>query len=212
MSAEARARLTAASSQRHDGPFRVSVGHDAVSSETYLKAETISGRGLWLWSMRHALTNTSRVLLQHRWTILTPPPGITWLTSDDPAIRLNFNGPTDYTFGGGWGSVGTDLLLPLGPRHMLFTQVGKQVPPRGAAFDLEKSLLLQRFTAEHAHRYIFALTPDQSVQTLCPRTVDAQRLRQETQDWQHWHAEQASAERSLLNARQADAEAPDGRP
>jgi hypothetical protein len=181
-----------------DLPFRVSVERSKDETGGLLKGEMVSGRALWIWGMRHLLTKSIEALYRHRWTILAPPEGETWFTSDDPVLKVNFNSLTDYTFGGGWGSVGTDLLLPLGPRHMLFTQIGKPVPPRGTRMDAEKAMVIRRLIAEHAHRYIFATTPDPFVPKVRPRTVDSEELTRETNEWRRWHVEQTSAERSLM--------------
>jgi hypothetical protein len=147
--------------------------------------------------MRYLLTKSLEALYRHRWTILAPPEGETWFTSDDPVLKVNFNSLTDYGFGGGWGSVGTDLLLPLGPRHLLFTQIGKPVPPRGTRMDANKAMVVRRLVAEHAHRFIFATARDASVPKLRPRTVDSEALKRETNEWRRWHMEQTEAERSL---------------
>jgi hypothetical protein len=113
-------------------------------------------------------------------------------------LKLNFISPTDYTFEGGWGSPGTDLMLPLGPRHLLFTQVGKRVPPRGTPMDFGKATLIRRLIAERAHRYIFAHVPDPFVPTVRPRRVDPLAFAHERQQWSAWHAEQTKAERNLM--------------
>jgi hypothetical protein len=54
-----------------------------------IKAETIVGRGLWLFNIRTLLTRTLRVLLEQKWSILKAPEGLEWFTSDDPVVRLN---------------------------------------------------------------------------------------------------------------------------
>ena len=159
----------------------------------------MSGRALWLWSIRHVLSSSALdALCRHRWTILSPPAGLTWFTTDDPVLKLNFNSLTDYTFEGGWGSVGTDLLLPLGPRHLLYTQIGKPVPSRGSSMAADKAMLVRRLMAEHAHRYVFASEPDPFVQQVRPRTVDAAELAREREEWKRWNEEQTAAERDLL--------------
>jgi hypothetical protein len=184
-----------------DLPLRVTITRSVDEPGGWAKAETISGRGLWLWSMRHVLTSTLRVLYRHRWTILEPPKGMCWYTSDDPVIKLNFTSENDYTFGGGWGSTGTDLLLPLSPNHLLFTQVGKRVPRRGTRMDAAKATLVRRLIAEHAHRYVFAVAPDPFVERVRPRTVDPQALKAEALQWHHWHNEQSEADRQVFSDR-----------
>lgn len=181
-----------------DLPLRVSVEPYDGKPGGLLRAETVSGRALWLWGIRHLLTHTLQELYRHRWTILAPPKGEIWFTSDDPVLKVNFNSLTDYTFGGGWGSVGTDLLLPLGPRHLLFTQIGRPVPARGSRMDSEKATVVRKLIAEHAHRYVFAGAPDTFVATVRPRAVDAAVLKREANEWQRWHAEQTAAELSLM--------------
>ena len=196
-----RALLPKRGSPRNDIPFRVTVTQREGELDGWIEAETVAGRGLWLWSIQQILTDSSQAfqaLQRHRWTILRPPAGESWFTSDDPVLKVNFNSLTDYTFGGGWGSIGTDLMLPLGPEHLLYTQVGRPVPPRGTRMDREKAAITRRLIAEHAHRYVFANAPDSIVEKLCPRVVDAAELKREAMEWKRWHAEQSAAERSLI--------------
>jgi hypothetical protein len=114
-------------------------------------------------------------------------------------LKVNFNSLTDFTFDGGWGSVGTDLLLPLGPHHLLFTQVGKPVPPRGTRMEKDKGMVVHRLIAEHAHRYVFADAEKPFVQEVRPRVVNGVELEREKTEWQRWHAEQSAAERGLMD-------------
>jgi Protein of unknown function (DUF4238) len=205
MTRDERAAIAKASPANAELPFRISVTRNEDGAGGHLKGETVAGRALWIWSIRHLLTHSLKALYSHRWTILTPPDGVTWFTSDDPVLKVNFNSLTDYAFGGGWGSVGTDLLLPLGPRHLLFTQVGKRVPPRGKQMHAEKATVVRRLIAEHAHRHVFASAADAFVQTARPRTVDAQVLKGEANEWKRWHAEQSAAERELMGWKEESA-------
>ena len=87
-----------------------------------LRVESIVGRGYWLFAIKQLLTKTINVLLQHKWTILQSPTELKWLTSDDPVIKLNYYNPQKYDFGGGWGSLGTEIFLPLSPKYLLYTK------------------------------------------------------------------------------------------
>jgi hypothetical protein len=71
-------------------PIRVTTEKRPEEKVVAVKANMIVGRSLWLFSIKNALTRTVRVLYDHDWTILTPAKGKTWFTSDDPAIRLNY--------------------------------------------------------------------------------------------------------------------------
>jgi hypothetical protein len=55
----------------------------------------------------------------------------------------------------------------------------------------------QRFTVEHAHRFVFAADQDPSVPVFRPRVVDAAQFKADADQWNRWHDEQANAERDL---------------
>lgn len=162
-----------------------------------LQVETLVGRGLWFFSMQRALTSTSNILHAHRWTILTPPDGMTWFTTDDPVVRLNYYANREHDFKGGWGNSGTEIFLPLGPRHLLYTKVGERPPRRGSVVPHATALMMRRFIAQHAHRFIFSATADSDVPKLRPRKVDAALLHSEAEQWRRWHVEQSLAEQQL---------------
>lgn len=179
-------------------PFRVTTEIEPNQEFGKLKGEIVVGRGLWLFSIHHSLTHTANILHQHRWTILSPPNGLSWFTSDNPVIRLNFHGDGKYDFKGGWGSPGTEILLPLSPRHLLYAKIGQKPPHRGHRMPLAQAEMIRRFIAEHAHRTIFAMSPDVDVAALRPRVVNAPLLREENEQWSRWHEDQTTAERELM--------------
>ena len=178
-------------------PVRVTTELVPGERQGILRAETVVGRGLFLFNLKHLLTKTVNALLAHKWTVLRSPKGIEWLTSDDPVIRLNFQNPTRYDFGGGWGSAGTEIFLPLSPRHMLYTKIGTRPPPRGTVVSTEIASQLQCFTVEHAHRLVIATVPDISVSEIRPRVVDSVACGAEADHWKRWHEEQTIAEQNL---------------
>lgn len=166
-----------------------------------IRVEATVGRSLWLWSLRHLLSNTLHALMKHSWTILHSPPGMSWLTSDDPVVKLNYWDANNYNFGGGWANSGTEIFMPLSPTHLMYTQVGAKPPQRGTIASAEMAAAIQRFTVEHAHRYLFGRAADSNVPVWKPRTVDSRAYRNEAEQWKAWHADQSAAERALLEAR-----------
>lgn len=106
-------------------PGRVTIEPLPEKQGGQIRVKTVIGRSMWLFALKHLLTKSVDVLLQHRWTILRSPPGITWLTSDDPVVRLNYENPCRYHFRGGWGSEGTEILMLLGPGHLMYTRIGE---------------------------------------------------------------------------------------
>lgn len=178
-------------------PIRVTTESVPGEEQGTLGIETVIGRGLWLFSLKQLLTQTVNELLAHKWTILRSPKGMDWLTSDDPVVRLNYHNPTKYDFKGGWGSVGTEIFLPLSPHHLLYTKIGTKPPQRGTVVSTELAGWLQRFTIEHAHRFIIAKEENESVSKIRPRIVDPAAFKTEKEQWMRWHDEQTVAEQNL---------------
>ena len=154
------------------------------------------GRRLWLWQMRRLLTETLGRLPRQKWTILHAPNGMSWPTSDNPLIRLNFHSAQKYDFGGGWGVKNGDILIPLSPKHLLYTCIETKVRPRGTTLDIKTARLIQKIIIEHADRYIFARVPC-DVHKVRPRFVCAETFKSELSVWQNWHVEQCEAEREM---------------
>jgi hypothetical protein len=179
-------------------PVRITSTIESGEEFGKIKAEMIVGRGLWLFNIRTLLTNTLKVLLEQKWSILKPPEGLEWFTSDDPVVRLNYYNENKYDFNGGWGNRGTEIFIPLSPKHLLYTQVGHQRPSRGTVVDHAKAEMIRRFIAEHAHRYIFSKSTDAEMPKLRPRTVNAALWHDENEQWNKWHEEQTRAERELM--------------
>lgn len=161
-----------------------------------LKATTLVGRKMWIWTLRHLLTSTIEKLPVTRWTILHAPSNLSWPTTDNPLVRLNFVDPTNYNFGGGWGVQNGDILLPLSPKHLLYTCIGRKPPQRGTTLDTGKALLIRRIIIEHADRYIFAREPG-DIHLIRSRVVSPKACKAERETWQRWHDEQSRAELEL---------------
>jgi len=156
--------------------------------------EALNGRAMWLWSIRRALTHPISHLLAHRWTILRPPSGKEFLTSDNPVIRLRYTSDGDYDLKGGWGVPRTNLMLPLSPSTMLFTEIGSALPSRNSRMPQKMYDLVCKVTIENAYRYVIGTGPDDRVATLRPRLIDEAQLRLEKARWAEWHAEHMAAE------------------
>jgi hypothetical protein len=180
-------------------PLRVTKEPSEDGKSIIVKAQTVVGRGTWIFAMRHLLTNTLGRLAEHRWTILSAEDDLPWFTTDDPVVRLNFRSASSYDFKGGWGNPGTEIMLPLSPKHLLYTQVGQKPPARGTLFSRAQASMLRKLIAEHAHRYIFSPKIDLHVPKLRPRIVNAEAVRNENAQWKNWHREQRAAELEFVD-------------
>jgi hypothetical protein len=184
---------TLPSAEREGLPLRVTVKRNPAGGGE-IGAEILRGRQLWIWTIKRHLTKSVGALLKHHWTILLPAKGLKWFTSDNPVVRLNYKSPTDYNFGGGWGSLGTEIFLPLDPEHLLFTHIGQRPPQRGERLTQTQTEMIRRFLAEHAWRMIFTTEPIDDVQLLRPRTVNREEFQHERDQWARWHQQQTAAE------------------
>ena len=156
----------------------------------------VVGRGLWFYTMKHTLTNTLKVLHKHKWAILEAPASLGWFTSDDPVICLNFRSESDYDFNGGWNRARANILFPLSPRHLMFTEIGANSDPREVPSRYH-ARLFRRMIAEHAHRRIYSLAEDGKIPQLKPRLVDAVAFQNERTLWGAWYEDQSRAEQPL---------------
>lgn len=183
-------------------PVRTLIDIEPGEESGFLRVEATVGRSLWLWSLRHVLTKTLNILHLHRWTILRSPPGIEWLTSDNPVVRLNFHNDQRYDLDGGWNSPGTDIFMPLSPTHLLFTHIGPELPIlRGTTVSVDFAMQIQKFTVEHAHRYVFGRSADVNAALWRPRTVNREAFLAEAEQWKTWNAVQSEAERQIFGDR-----------
>ena len=176
---------------QHPLPLRVSVEPTETSGVSALRADLTIGRELWLHEIRQLLTSTVDVLTKHEWRIMQPASGLSWFTSDNPLVRLNWYGEEGYDLRGGWGRDKTDLFIPLSPDHLMYTQVSVDLP--GGILPLDITQKFQSMIAENAHRWIFATSPKRRVAWFRPRVVDRDAFVTEEQAWDRWHEEQRDA-------------------
>ena len=175
-------------------PLSVSIDKNKSKDQAYVKVETTPGRSTWIFGIKHLLSNTANILHKNRWTILRSAEGMRWPTSDNPVIKLNYYSPGNYDFKGGWYNPGSELLLPLGPNHLMYTQVGKRPPMRGTRFNKSQTELIRKLIVENAHRMIFSNIADHGLETYRPCVVSREQYVSEVEQWQKWHEEQSRIE------------------
>ena len=178
-------------------PLRTTIERNDKEKTAHISVDTIIGRQLWLWSIKHALTSTLNILYKHHWTILTSPPGIEWLTSDNPVVRLNYYGNENYDLKGGWGQKNGVIFMPISPTQLMFTQVGYS-QKISSETSLMFSAKIQRYIIENAHRYVFSRRIDPQVVMWRPRQVNSATFHAEAEYWRKWHENQSNAEIELM--------------
>ena len=167
-------------------------------SDPRLEANIVVGREMWLDSMKRIINTLYVHLEKHQWQVLRPPPRWTWFTTDHPLLRLNFESSEKYDFKGGFGSKGTDLVLPLSPEHLLHARIGHPPPeitelPPGTATQIKGCI------AQNAFRWIVADAPAPKAEWFMPRVVSLEHYRAEEERFSRYHEEQSAAQRELEN-------------
>ena len=152
-----------------------------------IKTETYVGRGTWLFSIRHLLENTSKILFTHKWTIVKPAKGFKWFTSDNPVVKLNFKDPQNYDLKGGWGKNKGNIIFPIGPEHAMFVQIGDKPMQRGTRLSVDQTIFFRKIIAENANRMIFADSFDNEIEKILPRSVDSVQFNKEQSELEKWH-------------------------
>ncbi len=168
-------------------PLKLTPIIDHNATKGVLKVETFPERSNYIKSIKNLLSNTSKQLHSHKWSILKPAKGYHWFTSDNPVIRLNYNGYNSYDLKGGWNNNGANIFMPLSPKHLLFAQAGKKPPRRNTIVSIEKTLEIRKFIAENCYRAIFSNIQDLDVENLKPRIIDKDKYKEEQEYWQKHH-------------------------
>jgi hypothetical protein len=173
--------------------FKVKITPSENPEDLIICAEVLAGRALWLRQQQFLLENTAKTLLNHKWCIVSPAQGMDWFTCDHPVVRLNYYSKGRYDFKGGWGNPGTDLMMPLTPKHLLLTEVGKDIPDRDFC-SVEHTNLIQKIIAERALRWIYAKKPEKKIEKFRPREINFNIFKAEEEQLRIWTKEQNEAE------------------
>ena len=178
-----------------DLPIRIHIERpdDSEAAQATLRVDVTLGRRFWLGEMRRLPTVFDDVLCRHQWTIVEPAAGMEWPLTDHPVLKLNYRGPQQYDFRGGWGRKRGDIMMPLSPRHLAFVHIGKDLG-RHLTFSREQTLLIRRFLAERAHRWVFATEPQDWIVKTRERDVNPFDFEAEAKAWESWHQNQSEAE------------------
>ncbi|WP_181318372.1 DUF4238 domain-containing protein [Photobacterium kishitanii] len=175
-------------------PIKVVIEDDG--NEAFIvKVTWLTGRASWLWSIQHVLTTVAEQLYQNSWTILHPADGMSWLTSDNPVVRLNYENSKSYDFNGGWANPNSEVILPLGPKHLLYTQISVSPPIlRGTKLTVDQTRKINQMIAENSHRFVVSHEKREDIEVLFPRVVDKEQIEAEMEHWKNWHLSHQEAE------------------
>jgi hypothetical protein len=181
----------------HSIGVEIDHGDEATGREPSVGVHLVIGRESWLDSIENVVNEVSKYLEPHDWQILRPHEGWTWYSSDHPVLRLGFNSVDQYDFKGRYGDTGTEIMLPLSPTQLLYTQVAK--PKKSSeVLSLAETYLLKRFIAENAYRWIVSANTVRNAAWFRPRVVDLDQYVKEEAERENYHEEQSQAELDVI--------------
>ncbi len=165
----------------------------------YVEINAIAGKSTWLFLINQILSDSSSILHQHRWSIITAADDISWPTTDDPVICLNNDG-SNYDFKGGWGKMGSEIIMPICPSKALYTQVGVKHPAR-MRLSKERSLFIKKLIVEHALMYIYSSEPDDDIPFIKPRITNPVEYKRIKTEYEEWYEKYIAEEVPFLSSR-----------
>ena len=174
-------------------PIKVTVNKEVGQ----IKVDSVVGKGMYLFALKHLLDKTVCVLEKHQWHVIHAADGVSFPTSDDPVICLNYNSDSDYDFKGGWGKKNGNIILPISPKLLLITQIGSNLSINQLDYSEHWSKFFRKIIIEHAHRYVYAIEPQKGMLAINPRRIDAFLFESEKSIMAGWHEEQMEAEAQL---------------
>lgn len=180
-------------------PIRfTNMGEGNNKDTSIIKIETIIGKQFYFFIMDYLLKNTVKVLHSHKWGIIEMDESVMLPTSDNPVICLNYNSYEDYNFGGGWGKKNSNIIFPISPNKIMYTQVGVKCKPRIKA-NYKFSLFIKKITIEHSHRVIISKTEDTDITRQKKRYVNLEEYNREKKVWSDFHKEYLEKESEYIN-------------
>jgi hypothetical protein len=181
-------------------PIKISIDKEIGQ----VRVDSLIGKGMYLFALKHLLTKTINVLEKHQWHIIHAADGISFPTSDDPVICLNYNSEHEYDFKGGWSNKNGNIIMPISPKLLLITQIGSNIPSKQLDYSEPWSKFFRKIIIENAHRYVYAIEPQKGMLAINPRRVDVVMSEREKSMMAGWHGEQIEAENQLLNRDKAN--------
>lgn len=147
-----------------------------------LKAEFEVGPLSWLASRKAMIRDYPPRFMHHRWQILRAHESMEWITSDHPVLRLGYFSNQPHDFQAGWNQRGADIIMPLTPRHLLHTEVGRR-KKHSPELAREKTFELLGLLAQNARRSIYARIPIAKVGWFRERAINLEVWNTERELW-----------------------------
>ncbi|WP_192987768.1 DUF4238 domain-containing protein [Carnobacterium mobile] len=180
-------------------PLKVDI-QELDEKKTGLNVQTIAGKSLWLFGIKHLLTSTYKTLNKITWCVYDAPNNFEWATSDDPVIFLNYYNKNNYNFDGGWGVDNTNIIFPLSPTKLLFATIGHSTPLYQKA-TVTFAEEIQRYIVENAYSKVYSRVAVQRITKMRKRHVDEEEFKKFNNSLKNFHDNYMNNELPLLKGK-----------
>ncbi len=184
-------------------PIDVQISNEKPDeSHTGIEISAISGKGLWLFAIKHSLADASalRKYFQNvKWSIITAPNEKYWPCCDNPVvicdIKENVIKKSD-TLGGLAGKTKA-IVIPISPKKLLLGMSSRKYTWRFQA-DSEQFEMIRVAIVNNAMLQVYSCIEDESITKIRPRVVDEKEYKRITEEFDHWFDRYKEMEGPLL--------------
>lgn len=179
-----------------DVPLPIKVYLNREKSEVEIK--TAISKSTYLFALKSLLTNSIAKVDFHYWRVIHAAKGISFPTSDNPVICMNYYGNNRYDFKGGFGRRRGNIVFPLSPECLAFTEIGSKTDYSQLDCSEEWSLFFRKIIIEHAFKYVYSNSRQKGMLAINPRIVNKNLFLAEKEKMSGWHKESIIIEQNLL--------------
>lgn len=165
-------------------PFETKIHPDEGTIEVTLTA----GRQSFLSAMGDLLNGkVAHTLRNHCWRVLETPNEIKLPTSDNPVAVFGISEHGEIDFGPGVGVPNANIIMPLDPTHLLFTEVGATHEQLLCFNPMQYHIgLFIRTIVLNASEHVYSLSRNDAIPAIRKREVDqhaAEELLRTRNEW-----------------------------
>lgn len=194
-------------------PFSEHIPLDFVIDNDVIRGRAISGKGAYLFTLRHLMQNSfelRKILRGLNWQFIYPPKEISFPTCDDPVMCVCVKDDLSFYFVDVFGVPNGEVIFPISPDICLYAQIGNN--EEGLRFRSDTDFwifcaFICRFIVEHSYRYVYSSSTLDYVPRFCPRTEDLHAWQAAKEAWEGNHEKQMFLEdiyRQVIQGKQGD--------
>lgn len=184
-------------------PIDVQISKEKTDeSHTGIEISAISGKGLWLFAIKHSLEESSalrKYFQDIKWSIITAPDEEYWPCCDNPVVICDVNGNEIIKSDplGGIAGKTKAIVIPISPKKVLLGMSSRKYTWRLRA-DAMQFEMIRKAIVNNAMLQVFSYIEEESITKIRPRVVDEKEYKRVTEEFAHWFDHYKEMEGPLL--------------